>query len=491
MTSRETQIRNSLYYLLPFVVQNILPLIKVPIFTHILTTEDFGVLALAIIYAILATGLANLGTTLAFERNYFKYKADPQKVAQLLFTSISFVTGNFILLAILTLLLGNTLSILLYKTPNYGMFLFWTFVARYFYNLINQFYFLYYKNKEHAKSYVLFQILVSILNFIISITLVAFIKVGVIGIVYAQLISGCIVFIAFGVIFIRKYRFAVKYDLLKESFRLSYPLTPRVFIGVLNTQFDKYMIGLIDTVSGVGVYHIAKQISNLSFTFMTALQNVFNPQSYKRMFELGDKGGESVGRYLTPFLYISILASLCVGLYSEELITVITPASYHGAIPIIAILSMHYGCLFFGKITGMQLIYSKKTHISSVLAAVSITLNIGFNIPLILSYGALGAAWATLFARLVSGTLSLRIAQHYYRIGWEWKKVFLVFLFLFGGILLHIFLYFNHTHYALRLILKLMITSGYLLLGIRFGLLTRDNFNMLKSLILRKEVSAT
>ena len=489
MTSKETQIRNSLYYMLPFVVQNILPLIKVPIFTRILTPDDYGVLALAIIYAILGTGLANLGTTLAFERNYFKYRDDPQSVANLLFTSVSFVTANFILLAILTLLIGDQLSVLLFKTPDHGTFLFWTFVARYFYNLINQFYFLYYKNKEHAKSYVFYQILVSVLNFVISVILVAFMRIGVIGIVYAQLISGFIVFVMFCYSFIRKYRFAVRFDMLKESFKLSYPLTPRVFIGVLNTQFDKYMIGLMDTMGGVGVYHIAKQIAGLSNTFMTALQNVFNPQSYQRMFDLGDKGGESVGRYLTPFLYISILASLCVGIYSEELITVITPASYHGAIPIIAILSMHYGYLFFGKITGMQLIYSKKTHISSILAAVSIVLNIGFNIPLILSYGALGAAWATLFARLISGTLSLRIAQHYYRIEWEWKKVALIFLFLFGGTLLHIFLYFNDTLYAWRLILKLMITSGYLLLGIRFRLLTRENYNMIKTLVLRRDGS--
>ena len=59
--------------------------------------------------------------------------------------------------------------------------------------------------------------------------------------------------------------------------------------------------------------------------------------------------------------------ALCVALFSEELITVLTPVSYHGAIPIITILSMYMGFLFFGKITGTQLIYSKKTFISSFL----------------------------------------------------------------------------------------------------------------------------
>ena len=98
---------------------------------------------------------------------------------------------------------------------------------------------------------------------------------------------------------------------------------------------------------------------------MTAVQNVFSPQVYHRMFNLEDKGGESVGNYLTPFVYVSIIVALLIALFSEEVITILTPASYHGAIDIAIILSMFYGSLFFGK--QPQLMFSKKTHIMSLL----------------------------------------------------------------------------------------------------------------------------
>ena len=55
-------------------MKNIFPFITMPILTRILTKEDYGILALAHIYAILTTGLTNLGLSVIYERNYFQYK---------------------------------------------------------------------------------------------------------------------------------------------------------------------------------------------------------------------------------------------------------------------------------------------------------------------------------------------------------------------------------------------------------------------------------
>ena len=56
-------------------------------------------------------------------------------------------------------------------------------------------------------------------------------------------------------------------DLLKNQLKLSLPLTPTIFFGVINSQFDRYMLGLLSALGGVGIYDIAKkyQIHLLSF----------------------------------------------------------------------------------------------------------------------------------------------------------------------------------------------------------------------------------
>ena len=71
MASKEKQIKNSLIYLLPVFIGNLIPLAMLSIFTRILTKEDYGVLGLAQVYAIFASGLANFGLTVGYERNFF------------------------------------------------------------------------------------------------------------------------------------------------------------------------------------------------------------------------------------------------------------------------------------------------------------------------------------------------------------------------------------------------------------------------------------
>ena len=66
MTDKEQQIKNSFVYLIPVIVGNLIPLITLPIFTRVLTREDYGVLALAQVYAIFMTGLANFGLTVGY-----------------------------------------------------------------------------------------------------------------------------------------------------------------------------------------------------------------------------------------------------------------------------------------------------------------------------------------------------------------------------------------------------------------------------------------
>ena len=68
------------------------------------------------------------------------------------------------------------------------------------------------------------------------------------------------------------------------------------------------MVGLLATMNGVGVYHIGKKISELIFAFMTAIENIFNPQVYNRMFRQHEEGFESIGK-------ISNAIHICFYLY--------------------------------------------------------------------------------------------------------------------------------------------------------------------------------
>lgn len=480
MANKEQQIKNSFIYLLPIIISNLVPFLTLPIFTRILTREDYGVLALAQIYAIFVSGLANFGMTTAYNRNYFQYRGDRLKTAQLLYSTLGFVVFNFILLVGLTYLFKGTLSKLIIGSAEHANILFWAFCAQFF-SSVSYYYLAYFKNSESAKQFVVYTITGGLITLVISLYLVVYLRIGVIGIVYAQVCSGALIFAILTYKFTNIFPITFSKPIFVESLKISYPLTPRIFFGVIGTQFDKYMIGLLASVGGVGIYSIGQKVAYIAFSYMTALQNVYAPQVYKRMFDLGDKGGEAVGRYLTPFAYLSILVTLMISLFSQEVITILTPSSYHGAIDIVTVLSMLYGSYFFGK--QPQLIFAKKTWMTSALTLLTITLNIAINIPFIIKWGAIGAAWATLTAGVISCSISFAISQHYYRIKWEYEKLAYIFLTFFGFSILIILLRNMNTAYSVLLGVKIVAVAIYALIGIKVRVITAENWKLVKNML--------
>jgi O-antigen/teichoic acid export membrane protein len=480
MASKEKQIKNSLIYLVPVIIGNFLPMITLPIFTRILSPEDYGVLALAGVYAIFINGIANFGLTIGYERNFFESK-ETNKIAGLLYSTLLFITIAFIIFGFITYLFKYQFSRWIIGSSEHANILFWSYCATGIVGL-KAYYLTYFKNTENAKAFAWYTIDENLLGLLFSLFLVVYLRIGVIGLIWGQLLASSIIFFILSVKFFRFLPVSFDAKALKYSLKLSLPLTPRIFFGVIGSQFDKYMIGLLNTVGGVGIYNIGQKLANIVFTYMTAIQNVFGPQVYKRMFEQGDEGRKSIGQYLTPFLYSSISIGILISLFSEEIITILTPASYHGAIDIVIILSMLYGTYFFGK--QPQLIYTKKTHITSILTFVSIGLNILINIPFITKWGVMGAAWGTLLAGIISGTISFIVSQYYYKIRWEYGKISFIFLIFFGSAILMILLRHFDISYGIKLIFKIIVLSCYLFLGIRFNILTRQNYLLLKNMVI-------
>ncbi|MBF0119186.1 MAG: oligosaccharide flippase family protein [Desulfobacterales bacterium] len=480
MTIKEKQIKNSLIYLLPTIVGNLIPILTLPIFTRILTTSDYGIWSLAQVYAIFVTGVANFGLTVGYERNFFEHK-EPKIVAGLLYSTLLFVFIGFIVLGFFTYLLKSKLSLWIIGSKEHADILFWSYCASGIVGL-KVYYLTYFKNTENAKAFVLYTIDESVLGLLFSLFMVAYLRIGLIGLIWGQIFASGIVFSILSFRFVRFLPVSFDAEALKVSLKLSLPLTPRIFFGVIGNQFDKYMIGLLNTLCNVGVYNIAQKVAYIVFSYMTSIQNVFSPQVYKRMFDLGEKGGESVGNYLTPFLYISISIGLMISLFAEEIISVLTPKPYHDAIDIVMILSMLYGSYFFGK--QPQLIYSKKTYITSIMTAVSIGLNIMINIPFINKWGAIGAAWGTFCAGVLSGVLTFIVSQHFYEIKWEYQKLIFIFSIFFGSTLLIILLRYVGVSYEYRFVVKLISLASYIYLGMRLNVLTKDNYLLVKKIFI-------
>jgi O-antigen/teichoic acid export membrane protein len=136
---------------------------------------------------------------------------------------------------------------------------------------------------------------------------------------------------------------------------------------------------------------------------------------------------------------------------------------------------MYYASLFIGKISGTQLIYAKKTYITSLLSLIGIFINVSLNIPMIIKWGALGAAWATMISGIIITAISYRIAQHYAPVQWEWKPMLWMYSIFIVAAMVVLQIDMLITSYIHVLMIKIVIIMSYLFLGMKLQIVTLKN----------------
>ena len=91
------QTKNIAWYSGLFVTKLLFPIITIPIFTSLLSVEEFGIFALVIIVGTVITGISNFGLLGVFDREIFESYETEHK----LFTVLLFVISLFTLLFII------------------------------------------------------------------------------------------------------------------------------------------------------------------------------------------------------------------------------------------------------------------------------------------------------------------------------------------------------------------------------------------------------
>ena len=375
---------NSVYYLAHVGLGGVLAIALMSIIANKLSTDELGWFVLAQTYSLVFTGMANLGVLVGYERNFFVYEKSPSDTAQLFSSAVLFVTFNLLVLIVFIYIFRFDITQAIIAKQASTQLLFLVLCGSAISSII-QYYLTFLKNSSLAKRFFQFAILQILLNFSISMFLLFTTNLKSLSLAYAWLFSNATVLIL--LVFSHK-KLLAKFNktLFKEVLRISLPLTPRVFFGFINTQLDKIMLGLIATTGSVAIYNIGQLIAQTIFQFMTALGRVFQPEVYRKLFAKEQDNLLEINNYILPFFYVSILIALLVALFSKEFVGLFFPIEYSQATLIVLILSIYYASLFFGKITGNQLIYAKKTHITSLLMLIGVTLNVSLNFVFIKNF---------------------------------------------------------------------------------------------------------
>jgi O-antigen/teichoic acid export membrane protein len=174
------------------------------------------------------------------------------------------------------------------------------------------------------------------------------------------------------------------------------PLVPTaVGIWVINL-LDRYIIDAIDGTGAVGRYQIAYAVAGLAALVTTAFQMAWMPYAYHRATR--PDAADVFARSFLGYVAVCGGTAALVSMFAPEIVNVIAPASYRGAIDAVPALAFSY--VFIGltyiAMTGPSL--RGVTTPIAVATLVAAAATVALDVTLIPWLGVTGASIATLLA---------------------------------------------------------------------------------------------
>jgi O-antigen/teichoic acid export membrane protein len=481
----EKNIRNIFIYAFPRFISYGMTLITLPILTRLLTPEDFGIIILAAAFPTIAVNVLTFGLVPAAQRYYFEYRADNEKLDAFIFSSQIFLYFSLIASSIAVFFLKDYISELILKNTKYGMAVFVMFIAVFLGQIIN-FYLCLYQNMEKAATHSKFTIIKTVFASIISLLLVWYFKMSYMGMIYGSFIGA---FIVCGLMFFqfnKNHKLNFNSKILFENIRYGLQIAPKSFTGFIDKFFDKYMLNNMVSLSAVGVYNIGQTVGNTIFFLMGTVWSSFQPVYYGEIFDKGKSGSVSAGRIFTIFAYIALAPVLLIILFAQEIIYIIAPAPYYGAIDIIIIILGGVATQVFGMYVGVQYAYSKKAYWIFPVTIVGTVANVVANIILIPKFGLIGAGFSTAISTCVVNGILTFIGQKLYRINYEWRAIIALLTNVMLAMVVILYLRTAGYDNAQSYLIKLAFIISFVVIGIKARIITKQSTAMAVNIFLKK-----
>jgi len=300
------------------------------------------------------------------------------------------------------------------------------------------------------------------------------------GLIYGSFFGACMAWILMCIHFNRQVQKSFDKSVLVENLKYGFQVVPKALTRFVNKFFDKYMLNSMVSMSSAGLYNIGQQITNVCFALMSNVWQAFQPVYYREVFDNGEGASKTVGRLFSIFSYITLFPIILGALFAQEIVYIMFPSSYYGAVDIIIILSVGITTQTFGMYVGVQFAYSKRPFWIFPVSVAGTLINVILNIYLIPKYGLIGAGLATVASVSSVNLILTYIGQKLYKIQYEWKAIAPLFVSTIGAITLIMILKKANVDYIYLCAVKAGCLATLVYIYIKAGMFSRKSIQKLK-----------
>jgi O-antigen/teichoic acid export membrane protein len=295
---------------------------------------------------------------------------------------------------------------------------------------------------ELAKKAVSYTAFGAILNLVLNIFFVYYLRLSVTGIIYSQLISVFILCLALSNLIKENYVFRIDKEIITAVIRFSLPLLfASLFIAGSNVA-DRFILNIFAGREQVGLYSFSYRIAIVMNIFVASFYAAWNPHSLNLYYKNDYKS--SFGKTLNKLVASCCVLLLIVSLFIRYLFEIhisgfsLFNPGYKAGIIIIPIVMVGY---IFNGISLFYTVYptvSNKTYHILLANLTAFVLNLGLNFLLIPWFGMVGAAFSTLMGFLLGSFYLLFVSRKAIIIEYQFRELLIIILpaviFLFIGL---------------------------------------------------------
>ena len=408
-------------------VQGFIVFLLFPIYTRVLTQEDFGSQDLVLTAVSIVTFFLILGLDSGAARYYYDAAADspvaggPQPKQVVLSTWLWFEVLLTVPAALLLIWLAEPVCQAFFNNaalgPVFRLGIFSVPLA-----IVARVFTLSLRLTFKALYFSIVIVSGALVQAIAAIGLVVVFHLGIEGVFWAMIASNLVQALLGAFLSRRNFRLVFSLPQLRQMLWFGVPLLPAsLSLWVLNSS-NRYFMNHYGTLVDVAVLGVGMRVANLVAFFISAFQNAWPPFAYSLLKDEA-LAKRVYARVLTYFLLVTMLLAVGLSIFAHEAILILATQKYAAStvlIPWLVFSAIAWGVV---GIVGIGFEIAKKSYHFSIATILGSVITILLNLLLIPRLGVTGAAVATFSGNLAALAYGFYAGQKYFRVPYETLKI--------------------------------------------------------------------
>jgi O-antigen/teichoic acid export membrane protein len=411
--------KHSAIYGLGGLVSRILAVLLLPLYTHYLSTSDYGQIETLIALVTVLTIVLQFGIGSAFFRFYFD--ADDHDGRRLVLRTSFWFTMTMATLGLVVLVAFATpIAEWLFDDASAANLVRASAVALWaqlnYMQLTNLF-----RVEERSVAFVLASLSNVLLTVGATLLLVVVLDKGPQGVIVGNFTGTLVVYLALLGYRREQLGLQLSWPLLRRMNHFGLPLVPSaLFLWVTNFSDRFFLVKLTDT-SEVGLYSVGVRIASAMVLLLTAFRMAWPAFAYS--IKSDEEAKQTYAWVLTYLIVLSTWVATALALLAPWLVAWLATAEFATASRVVGPLAFAAVSFAGFIVLSIGIGRARRTQFNWVITGVAAVVNVTLNLTLIPPYGMMGAAIATVAAYTVMFAGMAWWAQRIFRCPYQWRRV--------------------------------------------------------------------